>query len=323
MNDVTIVVLNYRTADLTIQCLDSLVQETQEEIAVEIVVVDNDSGDKSLTDIQAWIEGNGLTGKIRVLGAEANRGFSNGNNLGIAAEKASFYLLINSDALLQSGALKELLGTFANAEDIGLVSPRLISADKTEQQSCFRFASPLSELVRAAGTSFVTRAASRHVVALENQKNLTYPEWTSFACVMIRKDVFEEIGHLDEGFFMYFEDAEFCWRAAASGWRTANNPAAKAIHLRGQSSSVKARQKSKWRMPKYYYESRTRFFFKLYGYTGLVFANLCWTAGWFIANFRSVVQKSFRNPACEGEALGIWSNVLQPLKTYTHPGNAP
>ena len=104
-------------------------------------------------------------------------------------------------------------------------------------------------------------------------------EWVSFAAVMIRAEVIRAIGALDESYFMYFEDADYCRSATLAGFEVWQEPAARVVHLRGQSSPVKRLHAARQRLPRYYYASRARYYRKQFGRTGLLAANLLWTAG--------------------------------------------
>jgi GT2 family glycosyltransferase len=161
-------------------------------------------------------------------------------NLGVKELDAEFYLLVNSDTLLRGGAIASMLAALGGDPEVGAVSPRLEWPDSAPQESCFRFHSPASELISSSGTGLVLRALSSSEVPLRVSDADTNPEWTSFACIMIRQSVFEQVGLLDDGYFMYYEDVEFCYRARRAGWKIANHPASRVVHLRGGSSSVKS-----------------------------------------------------------------------------------
>jgi hypothetical protein len=152
------------------------------------------------------------------------------------------------------------------------------------------------------------------------QDGVVRPDWTSFACVLIRAEVFDRIGLLDEGYFMYFEDVEFCYRARKAGWRVVHNPAARVVHLRGGSSPVKERTRLRRRLPRYFHESRTRFFYQLYGWPGLTAANLMWWAGRLVSKAQQIFMGRADKTAIEHQWLDIWINWLQPLRPYTPPG---
>jgi len=131
--------------------------------------------------------------------------------------------------------------------------------------------------------------------------------------VLIRREVFDRIGLLDEGYFMYFDDMDFCRRAWQAGFTTLYWPRARVVHLRGGSGPVKQLTAERRRPPRYWYASRSRYYAKFYGRTGLWLANFCWYAGRVI----SLVREAFRlkQPhTYERQWLDIWTNALNPLR---------
>ena len=159
---------------------------------------------------------------------------------------------------------------------------------------------------------------SRYIVALPVQTQIARPEWTSFACVLVRDEVFQQVGLLDDGYFMYFEDVEFCHRARKVGWEIVHDPAARVVHLRGGSSPVKEQARLKKRVPRYFYESRTRYFYQTYGWLGLTSANLLWWMGRMVSGTRQLLGRPDK-AAIEGQWKDIWTNWRHPLKHYTSP----
>lgn len=303
---------------MVLDCLATLAPQAQ-ELSAKIVVVDNHSGDESVPVIQGWIDKHDFWSFISLKVAAHNGGFAAGNNIGISSEIAEYYLLINSDTLLRENALKEMLDAISVDSKIGLLSPRLEWPDGRPQESCFRFHHPLSQLIASAKINIIRKLLSGYEVALRVSDEDADYDWTSFACVMIRKKVLDQLGGLDEKFFMYFEDVEFCWRARSAGWIVRNRPEARVVHLRGGSSPVKSNKAQRKRQAKYFYESRTRYFFLVYGRCGLFFANILWTFGWILAKIRSVFQRNFVAPACKMEWCDIWTNFFDPKKPYVHP----
>ena len=144
-------------------------------------------------------------------------------------------------------------------------------------------------------------------------------EWASFACIVVRREVVEAIGPMDEGYFLYFEDAEYCLRARRAGWRIAWVPDAVAVHFRGGSGPVKALAAARKRMPAYYYASRTRFLYQAHGRLGLWAANAAWFAGRGIAQLRRLVGRAVPR-ANAAEARDIWINARTPLGPRRAPG---
>ncbi len=236
------------------------------------------------------------------------------------AKSARFYLLLNSDTLVRGDAIERMIDYAEYNQDVGLVSPRLEWPDGTSQVSCFHFLSPVSELISSARTGPVTNYLKRAIYPIPVSDEVSFPDWTSFASVLIRDQVLSDIGLLDDKFFMYYEDTEFCYRAMQHGWRTANVPSAHIVHLRGGSSPVKENVKSRKRLPKYFYESRTRYFYKVYGKRGLLWANILWTAGHLISLLRQLVAQNHPIRAT-GSGMISRTNWRSPDAPYTKPGN--
>lgn len=314
------VIINYKTPKLVIDCLESLLPELV-GIDAKVVVVDNASNDGSSTIIQNWVDQQSAAGQIELIEATDNTGFSGGNNQGIRYVDADYYLLLNSDTLVRRGAISLLLAAAIQDNKAGLVSPRLEWPDATPQESCFRFHTPISELISSANTGLITQCLQKYNVPYAVADQPRFYDWTSFACVLIRSSVFKEVGLMDAGYFMYFEDVAFAYHAQQADWKVLNIPEAHVVHLRGGSSPVKAQAKLGKRLPRYYYESRTRYFFQVYGHTGLLMANACWTLGYGISLLRSFLSASFLPSISACQWRDIWTNFLTPLKPYIHPEN--
>lgn len=317
---IVVIIINYRTPQLTLDCLESLIPELM-PLEAKVVVVDNDSRDDSCEIIQNWIDNKNEGEQVELIASVENTGFSGGNNCGIRHINAEYYLLLNSDTLLRKGAISLLLDAVVKEPSAGLVSPRLEWPDGTPQESCFRFHTPISELIGSATTGPITRLFKKFNVPCRVSNKSDFYEWTSFACVLVKSEVFNDVGLMDDGYFMYFEDVAFAYRAQQLGWKVLNVPKAHVVHLRGGSSPVKSQTKQRKRLPRYYYESRTRFFYQLYGYSGLLLANLLWTLGWGISLFRQLLSASFRASYVKLKWRDIWTNFLNPLASYIHPND--
>ncbi len=307
-----IIILNYRTPALTVDCLRSLAGQVDPQYH-QVIVVDNASGDQSVPIIQGAIEQEQWQSWAQVFPSEVNGGFAAGNNLGIKAMNAEVYWLLNSDTIVRPQALTILLKTLQENPQVGLISPRLEWPDGTPQISCFRFHSPASELIAGAATSVVTKLFQAFNVPIEVSDRPSFPQWTSFASVMIRREVFEQIGLLDEGYFMYYEDVDFCRRAQQAGWQIMNFPEARVVHLRGGSSSTKQDIATRKRPRAYLYQSRSRYFAKFYGQAGLITANCCWFAGRSLAFIREKIGDK-QPHTCLQQEQDIWLNWRNPLQ---------
>ena len=307
-----IVVLNYATPELTIDCLESLAPQMDELEGVRVVVVDNKSPDDSADVIERAIESRGWDW-ARVVRSARNAGFSGGNNVGIESVHAHAYILLNSDTIVRPGAIAELLAASERFGDAGIIGARLEWPDEEPQESAFHFRSPKTELLGAAGTGALTSLLGGRMVAMEARDEAHEASWVSFACALIRREVIDRVGLLDEGYFMYFEDADLCRRAWRAGFRVLRWPAARVVHLRGGTSDVKKQTASRGRRPAYYYASRSRYFATYYGTVGLWATNLLWGAGRVVSLAREAVGNKQAH-ACEREWRDNWTNWRNPRK---------
>lgn len=313
-----VILVNYRTPELAIASLDSL-QLSASDIDIKVVVIDNNSNDNSCELISNWIDQYSYQNTIDLIQSTDNSGFSGGNNRGISSIDADYYLLLNSDTVVRPGAIQKLLTAADEHPEAGLVSPRLEWLDGTPQESCFKYHTPISELINAASTGPVTKLFPSFVVAQPVKDKIDIYDWTSFACVMIRKKVFDDVGLMDDGYFMYYEDVAFAYHAQQAGWKVLNVPSAHVVHIRGGSSPVKSQAKLRKRLPRYYYESRSRYFYQVYGHSGLLAANLFWSLGWCISSLRQLVSPTFTPTLSQSQWRDIWTNFLNPLNNYIHP----
>lgn len=312
MKRTAVVVINFRTPQLTIDCLETLVGEIDPSQDI-VVVVDNDSGDDSYSRIESHIQKQGWQTWVDLIPSGKNGGFSFGNNVGIKSVEAKYYLLLNSDTLVRPGALETMRQAIQERSDVGLVGPRLEWRDGTSQISCFRNRTPASELITAASTGPITRLLQKYVVSLPVSDQRIEPHWASFACILIRREVIEQVGLMDDDFFMYFEDIDYCRRAIKKGWKVLYEPSARVVHLRGGSSNVKDALSERKRPPRFYYESRARYFAKFYGRIGLWFTNLLWAGGRTIEWVR-VVCTGRPQLTCQKESIDNWIGGWNPLK---------
>ena len=313
----TILIVCFRAVELTIDCLVSLEEQVAAIPGAGVLIVENGTGDGAAERLNAEIESRGWLSWVRVIEVNPNRGFSGGNNVVLddmlGWERISDYvLLLNADTIVRPGALAAMLEAAEANPKAGIVSPRLEWPDETPQISCFRNFHPLSELDKQAAIGPLSKLLSRFVVGVPVAESDTAPDWTTFACALIRGEVVKQVGSLDPGFFLYFDDPDYCRRARAAGWGVLNTPRARVVHLRGQSNPAKELAKKKKRRPWYHYASRARYYYKFYGRFGLLSANLFWILGNTIARIRGVLTGA-EVPACEMESKDIWINWGDPM----------
>jgi N-acetylglucosaminyl-diphospho-decaprenol L-rhamnosyltransferase len=314
--DLGIIILNYRTAKLSQDCLDSLASEVGPSVAV--VVVDNDSGDGSADAIESHIFKRGYSAWASVLRSPVNGGFAAGNNLGIRHLPARAYLLLNSDTIVRRGALAEFKRALSTQPQAGLIGASFDDGDGAPLESCFTFPQPMSELLRAANTGLVTKALRRFDTPAKYLEEPAEPDGMPFAGIVIRREVIDSVGLLDDGYFMYFEDVDYCLRVKAAGWKLLYWPSARITHLVGASSNVTSGSgPERKRAPKYYYEARTRFFAKHFGAWGLLLANAAWLAGRSVSLSRQLLLRT-PPPVREHEFQDIWLNILHPFRASSY-----
>ncbi len=228
MTDLSIIIVSYNArADLE-RCLASL-QDPAPAVPHEIVVVDNASSDGS-ADAARRSPG------VRVIESGANRGFAAANNMGIRASAGAHVLLLNSDTVAPAGTIDRLMDEFLRHPDAAVVGPRLVDAEGRAELSFGRMISPLNEfrqrrLVR--GHARREPALSRRVEEMTRQEQ--WPDWVSGACLLVRRRDAEAVGLLDERFFMYTEDVDFCAAIRSRGGRILFTPAVEIVHIRGRS----------------------------------------------------------------------------------------
>lgn len=313
----TVLIVCFRAVDLTIDCLVSLEPEIRAIPGSGVIIVENGTGDGAAQTLIDTITERGWSDWVEVQEVNPNRGFSGGNNVVLddmlTWDRISDYvLLLNADTIVHPGALRTMLEAAENHPEAGVVSPRLEWPDGKAQISCFRDFHPLGELDKAAAIGPISRILSPYVVGVPVTNENSNPAWTTFACALIRGDVLKKVGSLDPGFFLYFDDPDYCRRVRNAGWKILNVPAARVIHLRGKSNPAKELLKQKKRRPWYHFASRSRYFYKHYGRLGLLSANLCWVLGNTLARMRASVSRT-PTPECEMERKDIWINWSDPM----------
>jgi GT2 family glycosyltransferase len=221
MSALAIVVVSYNArADLE-RCLESL-HAAPPQVGHEIVVVDNHSSDGSVEAAGRWPD-------VKVIALDTNVGFARANNIGLRATRSVDVLLLNSDTIVPAGAIDRLLAELDREPDVAIVGPRLLDGRGRAELSFGRMIAPLNELrqkrlARSATVERLTR--ERH-----------YPDWVSGACLLVRRGDAEAVGGLDERFFMYTEDVDFCAAVRARGRRVLFTPDVEIVHLRGRSAA--------------------------------------------------------------------------------------
>jgi N-acetylglucosaminyl-diphospho-decaprenol L-rhamnosyltransferase len=226
---VAVVVVTYQSAADLANCLGSLAPAAGSH-PLEVVVVDNASRDASVEIAR------GLG--VKVIENQANQGLSRAINRGVAFTSAPWLLVANPDTLLEPGSLARLVATGAADQRIGCVGPRLANPDGSDYPTGRRFPSLLVGSLHAAmGTLWPANPATRryHMVDVDRSVPVEV-DWVSGACMLIRRSAFDAIGGFDTGYFMYFEEMDFCLRLRRAGWRAVFDPQARVEHMVGGST---------------------------------------------------------------------------------------
>jgi GT2 family glycosyltransferase len=306
-----IVITSYRAKQLTLDCLKSLAAERSSVPDMQVGICDNGNQDDTAECLNRAIMENGWQDWCYVKTVMPNRGFSGGNNVILrealtSSDVPDYFLLLNADTIVLPGSIRHMLDMADRRMDIGIFGPRLIDAAGVPQTSCFRFISPVYELIRAARTGPVTKLLANWEPSIRPMPEISIePDWVSFACALIRKKVFADIGVLDEGYYLYFDDVDFCRSARNLGWGILYLPEVEVVHLEGQSNFVPEYTRLKKRRPAYWYVSRSWYFSKFYGQCGLLAANLLWLLGRCISLAREIFGKKVGH-VCEKESRDLW-----------------
>lgn len=279
---ILVLIVNYRTAELTVRAVEAILSEVRARGDAQILIVDNGSGDGSADIIAAAIDRLDIADCCTLLPLDGNLGFAAGNNAGLAHYRAvneggwpDYSWLLNPDTEAESGALGALVDFLGSHADAGLAGGRCLRSDGSIRHSAFRFHTPLTEFVTALDLGPLRRLMTRYDVVLPVAEQPFRAQWLSGSHLMIRGAVFERIGLLDPAYFLYFEETDFCARAAAQGFEAWHVPASRIVHLGGRSTGL-TEAKPQERRPRYWFASRARFLLRRHGLAKTHLANLLW-----------------------------------------------
>ena len=284
--DLAVVIVNYRTPDLTLAAVASIEPARAVFPSLRAVVVDGGSADGSAEAIAAGVEGRGWGEWVTLVPLALNGGFAFANNRAIAALAAagplpSMIALLNPDARARPGALAAMAGLLAREPGAGAVGALLEHEDGQPQSSAFRFPSIRGEFCRGARTALVERLLGEPPVVIASDVAIEVP-WVTGAAVMFRTAALADAGLFDDGFFLYFEETELMHRLRALGWTVWHEPAARVVHdgavstgLYDPATGLPRRQP----LPPYWYASRRRFFARTHGRAYALLSGLAWLTG--------------------------------------------
>ncbi|MFT5702553.1 MAG: N-acetylglucosaminyl-diphospho-decaprenol L-rhamnosyltransferase [Desulforhopalus sp.] len=292
---IAIVIVNFQTPWLIVDCLESLRHEQSELFTV--VIVDNNSNDDSVPILSKEISKKGWETWVSLLPLPENGGFAYGNNAAITKllnsdNPPDYFWLLNPDTIVHKGACIELVNFLKNHPHAAVAGSRLEDRDGTLQLSAFRNHSVISELLSGMRLGLLTKILSKWVVALAPISHAPFKtDWVSGASMMLRSDGINSIGLMDDGYFLYYEEVDYCIRLQKAGWECWYVPSSRVVHLIGASTGMTDYRKKASRRSTYWFESRRRFFLKNHGWITLFLADSLWILGYSLFMLRRQIQK--------------------------------
>ncbi|QQG47040.1 MAG: glycosyltransferase family 2 protein [Candidatus Woesebacteria bacterium] len=222
MIELSIIIVNFNTKKLTVDCIKSI-RNSSPNVNYEIIVIDNASSDGSIDSLEKL--------KIRLIKNKENLGFAKANNQGIKISKGKYILLLNSDTLVKKDSLVSLVEFAKNTPDAGVIGSKLLNTDGTIQNSVFRFPTIWKSI---SHYWFKNNILNKYSPSTDIP---TKVDAVVGAVFLITPKAFKKVGFLDERYFMYFEDIDYCRKIAASNLKVYYFPKSEIIHIHGASKA--------------------------------------------------------------------------------------
>ncbi len=286
-----VLIVNYRTAALAAQAVASvLAHRASLGPRAQVLVIDNQSGDGSVEALRAAALEQAWPDTVHILPQPRNGGFAYGNNQGLRWLRQqgllgnAHVLLLNPDAQLKEGCLSAALHTLTQRAQTGIVGVPIYGSTGEREGSAHHWPSPASELLSQAKLAALQRrwpwldvtpaAQFAPVHGVEGQPFVCH--WVSGAFFLIHRDLLAELPEMDEGYFLYFEEVDYCRRAQNLGWQVVVAGAPGIVHHEGSSTGIQDIRRPR---PGYWYDSRRRYLINHHGLSGLLLADLCSLVG--------------------------------------------
>ncbi|MGV8906560.1 MAG: glycosyltransferase family 2 protein [Acetobacterium sp.] len=256
--DLSIIIVNYKTLELTSDCIDSIIKSNTKGLDYEIIVIDNASADGSIEAIEQQFP------DVKTILNQENQGFSKANNLGMKAASGDFMLLLNSDTIVELNTLKGAHNFIKDHKHIGALGCKILLPSGKLDVACKRsFPTPLNGIYHSLHLDDASPDSIRF-----GEYNLTYVDENktcSIDCIMgafmmVPRKVIDEVGMLDEDFFMYGEDVDWCYRIKKAGYQVMYYPEVRIFHHKKASGIQKRNPK----VIEAFYDSMTIFYNKHY-----------------------------------------------------------
>lgn len=231
--DLSICIVNWNVREDLARCLESL-PEAAAGLEYEVIVVDNASTDGSLELLRSRF------GEVSVIANGCNRGFAAANVQALAQARGRWLLLLNPDTVAPPESLAELVRFGDEHPRAGVVGPKLVHGDGSLQPSCRRFPTLCAAVLRNTVLGRLcpgARWSADYLMEEWDHQSVRIVDWVSGACMMVRRQAFEQVGTLDEGFYWGSEDVDYCWRMGKAGWEVLYTPQPVITHFVGHSTS--------------------------------------------------------------------------------------
>jgi GT2 family glycosyltransferase len=232
--DVSIIVVNWNTRELLRDCLDSIIKQTQ-QFSFEIIVVDNASSDGSASMCEQYFPA------VKVIANNTNRGFAAANNQGMQIASGRYTLLLNPDTVVLDGAI-DCCVAYADAHlDIGIVGCQVLERDGQIQQTGFSFPSPWNLFLTLTGLPRLfprSQLFTKPQLGWWKRDSEEDIDVISGMFMLVRQEAIQQVGVMDESYFIYAEEADWCFRFHKAGWRRVFFPEARIIHVDGGGKST-------------------------------------------------------------------------------------
>lgn len=286
-------IVNYKTPHLVGECLLSLAAEPEYSGALKVVVVDNASGDGSYEKILAFVWEHQFESWVEVVDAGKNGGYSFGNNIAfrrLVDAGCDLIWLLNPDTRILPGATRALVDCLDSDTRIGIVGSRLEDHDGTPQVSAFNFPTPMTELINTSKIGVLGKLWPSAVIPRPISSGREKVDWVAGASMMMKTEVLQQVGMMDEKYFLYYEEVDFCRAVTGAGYRIIYEPASRVIHHVGAATGISDMRKQAPRRPTYWFESRQRYFQKNFGYLATLLADVFWLAAYSSLRIRAKIQ---------------------------------
>ena len=326
-SSVSVVVVNYRTPEYAIQCVQSLVAERLVIPDLDVVLVDNASGDNSVLIMSDGLADLIEEGFVTLMPLDLNGGFGWANNQALlmlsAREQApEFVMLLNPDCTIQPLAIRRLLDELLSSGNIAVAGSQLLNPDGSWTGSAFRFPTLGREFVRGARIEMLGRLLSI-APTLVSEQTTCDADWVTGASCLIRTSALAKEGLFDDGFFLYFEEVELMFRLRRAGWLIRHVPASCVFHIGGASTGLReGKALSMPSFPLYWFQSRRRFLTLAYGPLTAGLSNFAWMTGAIIGKLRGAFDRSKAVPSDMADMRQMLIHGIWPRRSDSIPAIA-